>query len=590
LRTRETSRLIGTRATLLQRLAIAAVLTVASLAVVGCSKPEPRSGEAPTDEIAETSASNETVEVHVAAWNDFHGHLESPAGTVPTDDGEVRAGGAALLAGWLDEFRAEHAHTSSVVAGDLIGASPLISALYHDEPTVEVMNEIGLDAVAVGNHEFDEGWRELLRIAGGGCHPEDGCREGTTYAGADFPYLAANVYRENGERLFDPYIVREFDGVQVAFVGMALDDVPSIVVPSSIEGLTFENEVETLEKIVPELRDRAVEAIVALIHEGGIPKDPSVVDVDACPGLEGPIDEIVRRSPDAVDAFVTGHTHHAYICRVDGRLVTSAMSKGRIVTDLSLTVHAESGDVSEVSADNHILRTDGPKSEKIAELVGEFETRAERKAEEPVGRVASPLSREPDDDGEMELGSVIADAQLAATRSDETGGAQFALMNPGGIRGSLKGSADGEGGGPVTYGDLHAVQPFRNQVLVVTLTGCQLHEILEAQWRERDHATILQVSRGLRYTWHPDRPPGDRVDPEDVEIRGQSLDLEAEYRVAVNNFLAEGGDEFSTFTERTDTFYGPLDIKALRMYIEEHSPVAPPDGDRIRRAPANTSE
>jgi 5'-nucleotidase len=546
---------------------------------VGCSQPSPQSDDKAT-ETAE--ADRDLVPFHLVGFNDFHGHLESPAGEVEVSGREIEAGGVAQLAAHVRQFRRNHENTATVVAGDLIGASPLISALFHDEPTVEIMNELGLTAMPVGNHEFDEGWKELVRVAEGGCHPEDGCRKGKDdWEGASFPFLAANVEKPNGELLFDPYVVREYDGVKVGFLGLTLDGLPSIVVPSAVEGLEFRNEWKTINEYVPKLRDKGVETIVVLIHEGGVPSEEPD-GLNDCPDLEGPIVEIAEKSNDAVDAFVSGHTHKTYNCRIDDTLVTSANSHGLLVTEYDFALDPASGDVVEMSADNVPIRADGPVDEEIGSMVGEFEKLAADEAERPVGAIDETLAREPDSAGEMPLGEVIADAQLAATASEADGGADLALMNPGGVRGSLQHESEGETT-EITYGQLHTIQPFGNQLVVMTLTGQQLHDLLERQWRGDAQPKILQVSEGLSYTWNASAEAGDRVDPEEIRLGGEPIELEAEYRVTVNNFLAEGGDGFELLKEGRDRTWGQIDVEALADYFEANSPISAPSESRVER-------
>lgn len=558
-------------------------LLAGALTLAACSQPAPSGDDPATSE-------NGPLKVHILGFNDFHGHLESPAGELTVDGEEIEAGGAAQLAHRIETFRNEHEHTAVVVAGDLIGASPLVSALLHDEPTIDVMNEIGLDAVAVGNHEFDEGWRELIRIQEGGCHPEDGCRSGQTYQGAKFPFLAANVLEPDGETLFPPYVVKQFGSVKVGILGLALDGIPAIVMPSGIEGLTFRDEAETINEYVPELQELGVETIIVVVHEGGNPTRERR-GINDCPNLEGPIVEIVEKSNDAVDGFMTGHTHQTYNCTIDGKLVTSAKSYGRLVTEYELAIDPKTGDVVEQSAENVPIPADAPTNDEVARLVGTYSQLAAREAEEPVGHITDSLSREPNEAGESALGAVIADSQYAATAPEGSGNSDLAFMNPGGIRTSLD-TADGEDGengdngenGVVTYGDLHEVQPFRNQVVVMTFTGKQIHRILERQWEGQDHPRVLQVSHNVSYTWHPDREPGNRVDPTDVTIDGKPLDLEESYRVTINNFLAEGGDNFDVLADGRNPTYGPIDIEILADYFRKNSPVSPPDTTRIKRA------
>ena len=220
-----------------------------------------------------------------------------------------------------------------VAAGDLIGASPLLSGLFHDEPTIEALSLMGLEVSAVGNHEFDEGRDELLRMQNGGCHPLAGCRGPSKFAGAKFRYLAAStIDRRTGKTLLPAYEVKEFEGIPVAFIGLTLKDTPKVVSPSGVAGLEFRDEAETVNALVPELRRRGIEAIVVLIHEGGFPTG----DYNECPDISGPIVNIVKKLDKAVDLVVSGHTHRAYKCVIDGRLVTSADKFGTLVTEIEL--------------------------------------------------------------------------------------------------------------------------------------------------------------------------------------------------------------------------------------------------------------
>ena len=590
----------------LGRIASSLLVVGSLLGAAACSQPSPTPDEGAAERATKTSKTSERVDVHVLSFNDFHGHLKTPGGKLTVDGETIDAGGAAHLAHAISGARETYEHTAVVVAGDLIGASPFVSANAHDEPTIDVFNSIGLDAVAVGNHEFDEGWKELRRISDGGCHPEEGCPGPETYQGANFPFLAANVLGPDGETLFDPYIVKEFDGEKVAFLGLALDGVPSLVMPSGIEGLTFRGEVETIDEYVPKLQKKGIESIVVVVHEGGYPKEKRK-RLDGCPGLEGPIVEIAEEASDAVDAYLTGHTHQIYNCRIDGKVVTSAKSYGRLLTRLHLAIDPTSGDVVEAKATHIPVRSDSPGDRAIASLVEKHAERAADKAEEPVGRIAESLSRSPAESGESELGRVIADSQLAATTAEGTGNADVAFMNPGGIREPLTYEpADEEDEedvpdddedeeeedddaemedqpGAVTYGDLHRVQPFGNQLIVMTLTGKQIHRLLEQQWRGQGHPRVLQVSANSSYTWHPNRKPGNRVDPADVTINGKPLKMKETYRVTVNNYLAEGGDNFSVLKKGKDLHYGELDVEVLADYFEENSPVEPGTDTRIRR-------
>jgi 5'-nucleotidase len=519
-------------------------------------------------------ARSRQVRVQVLALNDFHGHLAPPPGSsgeLRTGLTKVKAGGASFLARHLANLRATNPNTVVVAAGDLIGATPLVSALFHDEPTLEAMNLMGLDLAAVGNHEFDEGTTELQRMQSGGCHPVDGCQDGTPYAGARFSYLAANVRTPQGPTLFPPYAVREFEGVKVAFIGMTLEGTPEIVDASGIVGLQFRDEVETVNALVPELKRQGVEAIVVVVHEGG---NQSGL-YDGCEGISGPIVDIVKGVDKAVDVFVTGHTHQAYNCVIDGKRVTSGASYGRLITDIDLVLDAATGDVVEATAHNVPVTQDVERVPEVQALVDRYDTLSAPLRERVLGRVTAPL-RQPNakewPSGESPLGNALADALLEATKD---AGSQVAFMNPGGIRGELD-------AGDVTYGEAFTLQPFGNALVTMTLTGAQLRTLLEQQW-EGSHARVLQPSRGFSYTWKASAPLGQRVDPASPRLNGQPIDPAGRYRVTVNSFLASGGDGFRVLAEGTERRGGMVDVDALEAWLKSHSPRTPPETNRITR-------
>ncbi len=547
------------------------LLLAAAFALAACSQPQPTPDEAAQD--------SEPVSVKLIGFNDFHGNLEGPAGKVSVDGEDVPAGGVAQMKAHVDRISADEPNTIVVAAGDIIGASPLVSAVFHDEPAIEAMDAIGLELTAVGNHEFDRGWQELIRLQDGGCHPEEGCREGYEFAGAEFQYLAANVQNPDGEPLLPSHEVRTFGDVPVGFIGLVVDDAPKIISPTSIEGLSFRHEPEVINEVAAGLQKEGVEAIVVLIHEGGRPTTEQA-SIDDCGDIEGPIVDIVKESSDAVDVFVTGHSHQTYICEIDGKLVTSAESYGRLLTEIDLTIDPETGDVVEKAARNHVVSQDIEADAKLAKLVSTYVDLSAEVAQRPVGTINETISRETNDAGESRLGDVIADAQLAATSAPDKGGAQVAFMNPGGIRASLEADEDAEAPFEVTYEDLHRVQPFGNNLMTMTLTGKQIHDMLEMQW-SGSHPKILQPSEGFTYTWVSDRAPGERIDPESMKLGGETVDPDGEYRVTVNSFLASGGDGFALLKDGTDRRAGQIDLEAFVDYVEKESPVKPGPQDRI---------
>jgi len=530
------------------------------------------------------------VSVQILAVNDFHGNLQPPTGSsgrVATPSGNVDAGGAVYLATWLKTLKAENANTVIVSAGDTIGASPLLSALFHDEPTIEAFNDMGVDFNAVGNHEFDEGVAELKRMQKGGCHPVDGCADGDPFGGADFQYLAANVFYDGtNQTIFPPYRIKTFKyGVKVAFIGMTLEGTPNIVTPSAVAGLDFRDEADTVNRLVRQLKNRGVETIVVLVHEGGFPS--SGTEYNACPGISGPIIDIVERTSDEVDLFITGHTHQAYNCVIDGRIVTSASSFGRIVTKVDLEISRTSKEVQAITAENIIVTRTVPADATQAALIAKYDAISAPLANRIIGQITATITRAANAAGESALGDVIADAQLDATNDPGLGDAVIAFMNPGGIRADLTypSSLAGEGDGNVTYGESFTVQPFGNSMVTKTMTGADIKQVLEQQWLGPNAVTakILQVSQGFTYTWSTSAPAGSKVS--NIMLNGVPLDMNATYRVTMNSFLADGGDGFAAFTLGTNPLGGAVDTDALEAYFQAHSPVPPGPQNRITVIP-----
>src|ERR1700726_4570077 len=389
---------------------------LAALALVSATGPAPQA-------FAESAA---PVDVRILAINDFHGYLRPPAGGIRITDPDdktkkimVPAGGAEHMATLVKQLREDRKNTIFVAAGDLIGASPFLSAMFHDEPTIEALSMMGLEVAAVGNHEFDEGKDELLRIQNGGCHPTDGCQGPHPFAGAKFHYLAASTFEKaTGKTIFPAYEIRKFDGIPVAFIGLTLKGTPTLVSPVGVAGLEFRDEADTVNALVPELKARGVEAIVVLIHEGGFPTG----NYNECPGISGPIVDIVRKFDHAVDVVISGQTHRAYVCEIDGRLATSGDKYGTLVTAIDLTLDPATRDVISAKADNVIVRIGAyAKDPEQTALLAAYDKVAAPIADRRAGVITETLSRVPNDAGESPLGDVIPDAQLAATRSEATG-------------------------------------------------------------------------------------------------------------------------------------------------------------------------
>jgi 5'-nucleotidase len=546
-----------------------------------------------------------TVDLQLLAINDFHGNLEPPAGssgrvTELQADGTTKtvdAGGVEYLASSLRTARQGQERSLTVAAGDIVGASPLLSGLFHDEPTVEAMNTLGLDVTGVGNHEFDEGKDELLRLQNGGCHPTDGCyEEGREFQGADYPILSANVVNEKtGRPLLRPYTIQNVKGVRVGFIGVTLEGTPNIVSAEGVKGLKFLDEVETINKYAKELKHKGVNAIVALVHEGGFPASSAYnYNCDAGgsgTGLSGPIVDIAKNTSADVDALVTGHTHNAYVCTIpdpkgNDRLVTSAASFGRLFTELDMKYDVRTQDIvrASVQGSNHVVDRTQNKAADMTSLISRWRTLAAPVANRTVGWISQDINRA---GNESPLGDVIADAQLAygKTLDPET---DLALMNPGGIRTDLVYKATGsEGDGVVTYAEGFAVQPFSNTVNLKTLTGAQLVTVLQQQVSGSNAAApkILQISSGLTYTLDLTKAGADRVVADSIRLNGAPIDPAGSYRVAMNSFLAGGGDGFGELAKGTSELVGGDDLAALNAYLTANSsasaPLAAPAANRI---------
>lgn len=526
--------------------------------------------------------------LRLLAINDLHGALTPPTGSngrVPTGAGTtVDAGGAEYLATHVKALSADQPNTVFVGNGDLIGASPLISGLFHDEPTIEAMNAMGMRFSSLGNHEFDEGSAELLRMQYGGCHPTDGCQDGDGFAGASFRYLAANV-RHSGtdDTLLPPYAIKRVGDVPVAYIGLPLDGTPLVVTPSGVAGLAFDDEVRTVNRLVRELNDsQGIESFVILLHEGGQQNAPyagGFADPDRCDNPSGDVFPIVDGLDRKVDVVLTGHTHQAYVCNRGGITVTSGASNGRIVTKLDLTLSGTTKEVTSVTADNVTVTRDVTPDPTVQGIIAKYQPLATAVANRVVGQTTGPIVRANNAAGESPLGDVIADAQLAATSAPSNGGAQIAFMNPGGIRDDLDVTGD------VTYGQLYDVQPFANTLVVKTYTGAQIKSLLEQQFDNPStgQSRILQVSEGFTYSYRLADPAGSRVS--NIRLNGTPIDPAADYRVTMNSFLATGGDGFSVFNLGRDQVGGDVDIDALEAYVADESPVAPGLANRITQLP-----
>jgi len=542
------------------------------------------------------------VEVQILAINDFHGNLEPPKVSIDATapDGsivKVPAGGAAYLASAAKTLREGKPYSVTVSAGDMIGAAPLTSSLFLDEPTIEAMEEVGVEYNAVGNHEFDKGSAELLRMQGGGCvkHTARTPCAVEPFDGADFKFLAASVQRGDGSTLFPGTAIKDFGPVQVGFIGMTLKETATLVTPAGVAGLTFADEADTANAAIPALKAAGADAIVLLIHQGG--RSSGGYNDKSCPEFDGDVVPILGKLDPEIDLVVSGHTHAAYICqrpRAGGRplLLTSAGRYGTLITDIRLTIDPRGGVIGH-RADNMIVQGESyagaagavtlqpaftayAKDPTTAALVDRYVAAAAPQAARVVGRLSGPITREQTADREHTGGNFIADAQLAATKHL---GAQIAFSNSGGVRADLVPGPDGS----ITFGQLFAMQPFGNNVVVKTLTGSQLKTLLEQQFDSGTNTVakpnMLLPSKGFFFAYDLSRPAGQRI----VEMRldGKPIDPAVDYKVTVVNFLSSGGDNFTVLTQgRGAVDANIVDVEASEAYLKAGGGV--PELGRIR--------
>lgn len=514
------------------------------------------------------------IELTIFSINDFHGHIQpqfptplSPRLPDPKT-GELKAqaaGGVAYLATVLNTLRANRPNSVFVAAGDLMGASPQMSSLLKDEPTLTALGELNLAATSLGNHDLDAGLPELLRKARGEC-PPNGC-VWPGFQGAPFPYLAANVFdTATGKRVLPSHLMREVGGFKVAFVGAVTRDTPKVVIPRSIVGLRFEDEADTLNALVPELKAAGAQVLVAVMHEGamydGAANDPSY----ACTGLNGRGVDIANRLDPAYAIIISGHTHQAYTCKINGRLMVQAGSYGGWLTESRLTLNAQ-GQVLDAQAVNHPvlqgLYAPNPAFAALVQRAAALTTAARNRPVAMLTKGGTRQAKAPFNDST--LGNLIADAHLAYAKQHGAG-ADIGLTNSGGIRADLV----VEPGRMVTLNDLFAIQPFGNDLVAVTITGAQLQELIRRQLppRRGDGPTTLQVSANLNYSWS--QAPNAPVVLESVTVDGKPLDLAREYRVVANSFTIDGGNDLSVLRQGRDrAIIGP-DLEALVEWLRDN--------------------
>ncbi|WP_155264304.1 bifunctional metallophosphatase/5'-nucleotidase [Sphingomonas segetis] len=530
-------------------------------------------------------AAQPPIEVQILAINDFHGNIETPPQPVSITqaDGTVlkaRLGGAAQLASALEQARQGHPYSITVAAGDLIGASPLASAYFLDEPTIDAMSLLGLSLASVGNHEFDKGSAELVRMQQGGCEKHTTrvpCRL-EPFAGARFQYLAANVQRGDGATLFPATAIKQVGPIKIGFIGETLQGTGSIVSPAGVAGLHFADEAATANALVPKLKAAGADTIVLLIHQGG--GVPDSFEEQGCNGIAGDILPILDKLDPAITTVVSGHTHQAYACTLQrggaARLLTSAGRYGILYTDLRLSFDPVSRRMIGERAVNVPVTGAVGSDSQVAALVARYVIASKPAAERVVGHLEAPATKS-EENGESPVADLIADAQLAATKGSNRGNADLSFINSGGVRTDLVPRADGR----VTYGQIFALEPFGNTLVVRTLTGAQLKSLLEHQFDAQGlRPSVLVPSANFHFAYDLSKPLGEHIVA--MRLDGKPIDPNGRYRVVVNSFLASGGDGYTMLTEGADTFDAGLDLDALEEWLATNPQVPTPG--RIRDA------
>jgi len=584
-----------------RRLALgASALTVAALTTGGLVVP---------------AAYAATTDVQILATNDFHGRILDN-----TSNGEA---GAAVLAGAVEQLRAANPHTVFAAAGDLIGASTFESFIQHDKPTIDALNAAGLDVSAVGNHELDQGYSDLVNRV---MAPFDATTN--PYGGAQWQYIAANLkMKTTGDPAVPATWIKDVGGVQVGFVGAVTEDLPTLVSPGGIADISVEDIVTSVNTAAADLVDGGADIVVMLVHEGATSTDCATMDDS------GTWADIINNVSPDVDAIVSGHTHLAYDCsfpvaawQSQGRAVTDrpVVSAGQYGTNLNQLIFSvdEAGNVAaktqKILALEHPVTVgttttwvaDYPADPEVAAIADAAASQADVLGAVPLGTIAGAFNRAKlangtteNRGGESTLGNLVAEAQRWATEQPESGSAQIAFMNPGGLRQDMVGSNEAGYPATLTYKQAAVVQPFANTLVNMQLTGAQIKTVLEQQWQRDSLNKVatrpflrLGVSEGFTYTYsqqnvtefQKDDPKTTDVDESTISytapkgtvtgmwLNGAPIDPAATYSVTVNSFLSTGGDNFfelANGTSKRDT--GKVDLAAMVDYMAAFAASAP---------------
>ncbi|MFC4799671.1 bifunctional metallophosphatase/5'-nucleotidase [Neobacillus sp. GCM10023253] len=486
--------------------------------------------------IIETGQSR--IHVQLLGVNDFHGQLN-----VTREVNGRPVGRADYLAAYLKERKAKNKNTLIVHAGDMVGASAPVSSLLQEEPSIDVLNQIGFDIGTLGNHEFDRGVKEMLRLIRGGFN-----QKSEYFIGAGFPYLCANVLNaKTNSPILPPYKIMKIAGIPIGFIGVVTDDTPSMVDSNTVEGVKFIDEVTAINQAVTELKEQGVKAIVVLAHNAG---KQSSLDAAGT----GEIVDMAKRVDNEVDVMFAGHSHSYLNTEVDGKLLIQAESYGTAFSDVDLEVDPVTKDIVRKKAEIVVTYHDSIKPDpERKSLIAKYETEVTSVMDEIVGTVAFDIVGNRNENGESALGNLIADSERSMMNTD------FAFINPGGIRADIQ-------AGIVTYEQLLTILPFHHHLVKMTLSGDQIRQVLNQQWQP-GQVRMLQVS-GLRYTWNETKADSDKVVDMFMDD-GALIQPEKTYTVTVTSYLANGGDHFTVFRSGTYKEIGPIDVDSFKEYMKQ---------------------
>ncbi|MFB7140294.1 bifunctional metallophosphatase/5'-nucleotidase [Gottfriedia sp. NPDC056225] len=494
------------------------------------------------------------IQVQLLGINDFHGQLN----TTRKFNGR-NVGGAAYLSAYLKQKKKENQNTILVHAGDMVGGSPPISSFLQDEPTIEVLNRMDFDYGTLGNHEFDRGVKEMMKLIYGGKNAKT-----EYFNGANFPYLCANVIDDQtGKTILPPYSIKKINGVPIGFIGVVIKDTPKIAPPNQTAGVKFIDEATAINHSVEALKKQGVKAIVVIAHDGGSQSNSTGK-------VTGDIVRMAKKMDDEVDVIISGHTHTYLNKEVNGKLIVQAYSYGTAFSDIHLKIDTKTKDIIDKHAKIVMVYQDAIKPDpEIKVMIQKYESKIAPVVNKVVGKAGDDVFSKKNHDGESSLGSIIADSQRNAMNSD------FAFMNFSGIRADLP-------KGDVTMDELVTIQPFKLKLVKMTLTGEQIRKLLNQQWQYNGNVRMLQIS-GLKYTWDDSKQPGQKV-IKIMRTDGTPINTQTKYSVTTNSYLSNGGDNFSVLLDGKNKIVGLTDLDAFENYLKEQKKplVAAYDGRIIR--------